>query len=64
MVTAFLQARRRMTRFETALRLLDSLHLAVAGRRNLVLLTSDRGLAEAGRTFDVEMELMSAANSS
>ncbi len=53
-----------MTRLDTTLRPLDSLHLAVAGRRDLVLLTSDRGLAEAGRTFDVEMELMSAANSS
>jgi predicted nucleic acid-binding protein len=60
----FVQARRWMTRLETALRTLDALHLAVACRRDLVLLTSDQGLAEAGRTFDVEVELMSAANSS
>ena len=60
----FVQARRWMARMDTALRTLDALHLAVAHRRDLELLTADQGLVEAGRAFEVEIELMSAGDQS
>lgn len=56
----FVQARQWMARMDTALRTLDALHLAVAHRRDLVVVTGDRGVADAGRAFEVEVELMSA----
>jgi len=60
----FVQARQWMARMDTALRTLDAFHLAVAHRRDLEVLTADRGLSDAGRTFDLEVELMSADHSS
>jgi predicted nucleic acid-binding protein len=49
---------------DTALRTLDALHLAVAHRRGLEVLTSDEGLADAGHTFELDVELMRAGDSS
>ncbi|MFB6097949.1 MAG: type II toxin-antitoxin system VapC family toxin [Salinibacter sp.] len=60
----FVQARQWMARMDTALRTLDALHLAVADRRDLEVLTADRGLADAGRAFEIEVELMSAGDQS
>jgi len=60
----FVQARQWIARMDTALRTLDALHLAVAHRRDLEILTADRGLADAGRTFDLDVELMRAGDSS
>ena len=60
----FVQARQWMARMDTALRTLDALHLAVAHRRDLVVLTADRGLAGAGRAFEVRVELMAAGDRS
>jgi predicted nucleic acid-binding protein len=52
-----------MARIDTALRTLDALHLAVAHRHDLVLVTADRGLVDAGRAFGVGVDLMSANDS-
>ena len=60
----FAQARQWMARMDTALRTLDALHLVVAHRRDLEVLTADRGLAEAGRAFEIEVELMSVGDQS
>jgi len=60
----FVQARQWMARMDTTLRTLDALHLAVAHRRDLKVLTADQGLADAGRSFEVEVELMSTGDPS
>ncbi|WP_263840144.1 type II toxin-antitoxin system VapC family toxin [Salinibacter sp.] len=60
----FVQARQWIARMDTALRTLDALHLAVAHRRGLEVLTADEGLADAGRTFELDLELMRAGDSS
>ena len=60
----FVQARQWIARMDTALRTLDALHLAVAHRRGLEVLTSDEGLADAGHTFELDVELMRAGDSS
>jgi predicted nucleic acid-binding protein len=60
----FVQARQWIARMDTALRTLDALHLAVAHRRGLEVLTADEGLADAGRTFELDVELMRAGDSS
>lgn len=56
----FVQARRWMATCKTALRTLDSLHVAVAHRHDLRVLTADRGMAQAGGTFGVDTELVRA----
>ncbi|MCS3642186.1 putative nucleic acid-binding protein [Salinibacter ruber] len=60
----FVQARQWIARMDTALRTLDALHLAVAHRQGLEVLTADEGLADAGRTFELDVELMRAGDSS
>ncbi|WP_183991714.1 type II toxin-antitoxin system VapC family toxin [Salinibacter ruber] len=60
----FVQARQWIARRNTALRTLDALHLAVAHRRDREVLTADRGLADAGPTFELDVELMRAGDSS
>lgn len=60
----FVQARQWIARRDTALRTLDALHLAVAHRRDREVLTADRGLADAGPTFELDVELMRAGDSS
>jgi predicted nucleic acid-binding protein len=60
----FVQARQWIARMDTALRTLDALHLAVAHRRGLEVLTSDEGLADAGHTFELDVEWMRAGDSS
>jgi Predicted nucleic acid-binding protein, contains PIN domain len=60
----FVQARQWIARMDTALRTLDALHLAVAHRRDLEVLTADRGLSDASRTFELDVELMRAGDSS
>ncbi|WP_251952439.1 type II toxin-antitoxin system VapC family toxin [Salinibacter ruber] len=60
----FVQARQWIARRDTALRTLDALHLAVAHRRDREVLTGDEGVADAGRTFELDVELMRAGDSS
>jgi len=60
----FVQARQWIARMDTALRTLDALHLAMAHRRGLEVLTADEGLADAGHTFELDVELMRAGDSS
>ncbi|WP_263820348.1 type II toxin-antitoxin system VapC family toxin [Salinibacter sp.] len=60
----FVQARQWIARMDTALRTLDALHLAVAHRRGLEVLTADEGVADAGPTFELDVELMRAGDSS
>ncbi|WP_103016363.1 type II toxin-antitoxin system VapC family toxin [Salinibacter ruber] len=60
----FVQARQWIARMDTALRTLDALHLAVAHRRGLEVLTADEGGADAGPTFELDVELMRAGDSS
>ncbi|WP_262917097.1 type II toxin-antitoxin system VapC family toxin [Salinibacter ruber] len=60
----FVQARQWIARMDTALRTLDALHLAVADRRGLEVLTADEGVADAGPTFELDVELMRAGDSS
>lgn len=60
----FVQARQWIARRDTALRALDALHLAVARCRDQEVLTADRGLADAGRTSELDVELMRAGDSS
>ena len=60
----FVQARQWIARMDTALRTLDALHLAVAHRRDLEVLTADRGLSDASRTSELDVELMRASDSS
>ncbi|MCS3648562.1 type II toxin-antitoxin system VapC family toxin [Salinibacter ruber] len=60
----FVQARQWIARMDTALRTLDALHLAVARCRDREVLTADEGLADAGRTFELNVELMRAGDSS
>jgi hypothetical protein len=48
-----------ITRFTTALRTLDALHLAVAGTHNATALTADVQLVKAARHFGVSVKLLS-----
>ncbi|MCS3752719.1 hypothetical protein [Salinibacter ruber] len=50
-------------RVQDLFRTLDALHLAVAHRRGLEVLTADEGVADAGRTFELDVELMRASDS-
>lgn len=44
--------------FDTPLRTLDALHLAVAASNNLRLVTADETLAEAANVFGVAVQLL------
>lgn len=57
---AYLQARQWMATKDTALRTLDALHLAVAYRQDLPVLTADQGMAEAGSELGMEVTLVRA----
>ena len=52
-------ARDWIGRFATPLRTLDALHLAICSSADGLLLTSDRGLAEAARRFGVRTKCLS-----
>lgn len=56
----FVQARQWMTMMETALRTLDALHLAVASRRDLRVLTANHAMTAAGAAFGIDIELVQA----
>ena len=53
------EARRRIATFSVPLRSLDALHLAVALRERLMLVTADTRLAAAMRSFGGEVHLIS-----
>jgi len=52
------QAREWIGRFDTPLRTLDALHLAVAASNDLRLVTADETLAEAANVFGVAVQLL------
>jgi predicted nucleic acid-binding protein len=54
----FEDARDRIATFSVALRSLDALHLAVALREEMELVTADAGLAAAMRSFGGEVQLL------
>ena len=56
-------AREWIGRFDTPLRTLDALHLAIAASNNLRLVTADEGLAGSAEAFGVEVQLLRAATS-
>ncbi len=51
-------ARDWISRFETPLRTLDALHLAIAAEQNLCLVTADEALAVSAKTFGVEVQIL------
>jgi predicted nucleic acid-binding protein len=51
-------AREWLSRFDTPLRTLDALHLAVAASNHLRLVTADEALARAADAFGVEVQLL------
>ncbi|OKH32329.1 hypothetical protein NIES2101_40735 [Calothrix sp. HK-06] len=51
-------ARDWISRFETPLRTLDALHLAVASQNNIRLVTADQGLAASAQALGVEILLL------
>lgn len=61
---AYVQARHWMAARRTALRTLDALHLAVAHRRELQVLTADQGMAEAGSELGMGVTLVRAEGAS
>ncbi|TSA09638.1 MAG: PIN domain-containing protein [Deltaproteobacteria bacterium] len=52
-------ARDWMGQFNTSLRTLDALHLAVASSEGLTLVTADEGLAKAAKALAVNALLLS-----
>lgn len=56
----FRQARQWMEKRECPLRTLDALHLAIAHRHALTVLTADHVMARAGEAFDLDAELVQA----
>ncbi|MBD2182685.1 type II toxin-antitoxin system VapC family toxin [Planktothrix sp. FACHB-1355] len=52
------QAREWIARFDTALRTLDAIHLAIAAANDLRLVTADETLAEAGNVFGITVQLI------
>jgi len=46
-------------RFNTPLRTLDALHLAIASVKNIPLITSDARLADSGRVFGIDIIFIS-----
>jgi len=53
-------AREMIAEFKTSLRTLDALHLAVASREGLPMVTADSVLAASGRRYGVEIRLIKA----
>lgn len=51
-------AREWIGRFDTPLRTLDALHLAIAVENDLRLVTADEGLAGSAQTFGVEVQIL------
>lgn len=51
-------AREWIARFDTPLRTLDALHLAIAFSNNLRLITADEGLAGSAEAIGVEVQLL------
>jgi uncharacterized protein len=45
-------------RFDTPLRTLDALHLAIAFSQEICLVTADRGLAGSAQAFGIEVRLL------
>jgi uncharacterized protein len=45
-------------RFDTPLRTLDALHLAIAFSQEICLVTADQGLAGSAETFGIEVRLL------
>jgi uncharacterized protein len=45
-------------RFDTPLRTLDALHLAIASSQGICLITADQGLAGSAERFGVEVQLL------
>jgi uncharacterized protein len=54
----FQLAREWISRFDTVLRTLDALHLAIASGYEMPVITGDVGLAESGRSLDLVVELI------
>lgn len=52
------QAREWIARFDTALRTLDAIHLAIAAANDLRLVTADETLAEAANVFGITVQLI------
>ncbi|MFB2918342.1 type II toxin-antitoxin system VapC family toxin [Aerosakkonema funiforme] len=52
------QAREWIGRFDTALRTLDAIHLAIAAANDLRLVTADEALAEAANVFGIAVQLI------
>ncbi|KOP23219.1 hypothetical protein AMR41_27445, partial [Hapalosiphon sp. MRB220] len=51
-------AREWISRFETPLRTLDALHLAIASQNNIRLVTADEALAASAGVLGVEFQLL------
>jgi uncharacterized protein len=54
-------AREWVGRFDTPLRTLDALHLAIAAENNLCLVTADEALTGSAEAFGVEVQLLRPA---
>ncbi len=52
------RAREWISRFETPLRTLDALHLAIAAENDLCLVTSDAGFAISAETFGIKVQIL------
>ena len=53
-------AREWIGRFDTVLRTLDALHLAIASELQMPMVTGDVGLASSGRVLGLDVELVLA----
>jgi uncharacterized protein len=51
-------AREWIRRFDTALRTLDALHLAIASESKIMVTTGDIGLAQSGQALGLKVELV------
>lgn len=51
-------AREWISRFDSPLRTLDALHLAIAASNEISLVTADEGLAESARMFGIDVQLL------
>ena len=51
-------AREWIGRFDTPLRTLDALHLAIAAENNLRLVTADEALAGSAESFGIEVQIL------
>ncbi len=52
------RAREWISRFETPLRTLDALDLAIAAENDLCLVTSDAGLTISAETFGIKVQIL------